>query len=154
MDIMAYGGWLRIRREPKCFVISSPDNLFLEQTITGSDIQTNCFPSIDYGFHMYETRIQLDSIHKLVKHLANSMITGKVEVPKCSEPFAQARLKLFNGLSYPEHNSVSGQEYAAGASIHAKKADTWRCECGRYVLNDGLPCFCGEPSHYSRGKSR
>jgi len=150
MDIMHSQGWLRIRREEKGFTISCPELRFLEKAISSSNIRAPCHQSVGYGFHMYQCRVAEKSMGKLMSWLYKQMSPAETDTPHCSIPYARARMELFNGLSYPEYDNVSEQEYAAGASIHARKAGTWKCECGRYVLKDGLPCFCGQPAHYSQ----
>lgn len=142
MDVMAAGGWLRIQRGNKCFKIRSPDYDFIHRCIVESNIRATICEVVDHGFHMYECSCSVQELNNVMKLLTDMLNCSEAEADLCTGAYAQARAKLFSSLTYPKYNR-SEQEYAHGVAIHKKQARTWQCECGREVLCDGLPCFCG-----------
>lgn len=143
MDVLTSSGWIRVKNIGVTIQVMSPNPSLLNQVICAADNTAKTKSVVLYGHRFFSAELETSLLTAVLLELIklNTLTNDR----RIEAAYADVRQTLLDAFSYPAEPSrgvVNEQEIAAQA-MAIKDINSWICECGRTVPDDGLPCICG-----------
>lgn len=143
MDVLTSSGWVRVKDIGITIRVMSPNPSLLNQIVCAADKSAKTKSVVLYGHRFFSAELDSCLLSTVLSEIIklNTLTSDR----RIEAAYADVRQTLLDAFTYPAEPSrgvVNEQEIAAQA-MAIKDINSWLCECGRTVPDDGLPCICG-----------